>query len=388
MAKNKGSDGKGETKGPAWHAKHAETLGKTSCSKASRGIHVVEDLPTLGLADLIKGALVTGHRVEIGNATFEALEGGNKLTLVSASDAMLSRFVDMAQNVFVWVHDLIKNEFISPLKGPYADKQNAMWQHIVDSMSEEEVAELKARLENEREQRRAEIAKEREQVLEAAQFVGENDEIWNGATPASNIEATFEAMTSEVPAEIRVTTIGNDSHRGFVLGFFFDKKTNGMKIQVGHVVKKSEYANKVSRGLYLTCFGGKVPDVLPPSLPEGVKVIHHMVMGLDRKVRDPIMNGMYHAVRRITSVKEKPVFTLVKQEGFSSSSPAPIAQTKVMESPTTQAVKAAELTPTPVPQSAVAELVKSLREAGLSPQEIGQAVAAYNAENNTANKSA
>lgn len=384
--KNGPKDGKGATKTIAWRQQQAD-LNKKTKSRASKGIHEVESLPTFGITELIEGALATGHRVEINGAVFESLEAGAKLILVSANNAQLGKFVNHAQNIFVWVHDLVKEEFISPLKGAFADKQCMMWEHIVNSLEDDELAALKMRLEIQREQRRTDIAEEREQEALAQQFVGENADIWNQAVGKADIANAFDAMTVDHPAEIRITTAGQDSHYGVVLGFFFDTATNGVKIHVGHVGEKTEFMGKVTRGAYLKCFGGKLPETLAATLPSSVSLIHEMIMGMDRTVRDPIMHGMYTAVKRIvmkSAPKPKaPVLQLVP------ASSAPVAQPVVVEEiapVASQPVKADP--PAPAQQNDVALLVKSLRDAGYSAKEIGQAVAAYNAETNSQNQSA
>lgn len=387
MAKTKGGAGKGETKSIAWRQEQA-ILNKKSKRRGSTGIHEVEALPTLGIAELIRGALATGHRVEIEGAVFEALEGGAQLTLVSASDAKLGRFVNQAQNVFVWVHDLVKDEFNSPLRGIFADKQIAMWQHVVNNLEDDEIEALEVRIGIQREQHRAQRAEEREQAVLAQKFVGENIEIWDRAVGKADIANAFDAMTAASPVEIRISTVGQDSHYGVVLGFFFDTATNGMKIHVGHVGEKFKFAGKIPCGTYLQCFGGKLPEMLPATLPPGVHMIHELIMGLDRTVRDPIMHGMYRAVKRITAPSaprpQPPVLQLVQRPAQAAAPQQVLAEPTAVEmvAPTTSQPVKVDL-PTPVPQSIIAELVQSLRAAGCTPQEIGKAIAAYHAENSS-----
>lgn len=336
-------------------------------------------IPTFEIDELINGNVATGHNVKIGDATFGVIEGGHKLTLVAAESGKLSKFVGKAPHVFITLIDVVNDDYTPRLTGPWGEQQEAMWQHIGAVLGEDGLNALESRLKRDRDARREAMLLEHDAASKVAQYVGEHADVWERAVSGSDaITAAFEAMTSDKPVEIR---FNREAPYGVVLGFFFDSRTDGIAIHVGHVGGKSEQFGKILRGAHLRCPIGKLPDTVPEGVlashfGDSVKMIHDLVMGLDRIKggRDALMNGMYHAAKRIMLnnrqrvVNIKPMLTVV---GKTTPSTAPATATTVMAEPTSQPTTPPTTSPVVnlAPKSD-ADFARTLREAGYTAAEV------------------
>jgi len=418
MANNKGGEGKGETKSIAWREEQKAKSKKLRIAHSGNipSAKQVETVtPTLEVQELINGNVATGHNVKIGDATFEIIENGHKLTLVTAASGELKEFVGKASHVFIKVHDLVEDEYKARLKGFWGEQQFAMWKYIRDTIGNDGLDALEARLERDRDARREAWNAERQAAELAAKFADENTEIWGQAVAGSSaISAAFETMTAGQPVEIRFGNLQlkDAAKYGTVLGFFYDQAIDGINVAIGHVGKKSEWAGKLLFGAHLRCFGGRVPDqlsekILSAHFGESVKMIQDMI--LNSPDRDAILSGMLKAAQRITAdlkVKPmKPVLALVGKQETSAQVevarqplkmpdvPVPeVATPVVIEQQTSKPVKTAKVADKPMASqgsnlnAAVAALVLS----GATPELLAKTIAAYQAisENNSAAHSA
>ena len=323
-------------------------------------------ITTVGASDLINGNVATGHNVLIGDATFGVIEEGRQLTLVAAASGELSKFVGKAPHVFIKVSDLVKDEYTPALTGMWGAQQIAMWQHIGDTLCAEGLEALEERLQRDRTARFDAINAERAAAEKAAMHVGANVEVWDRAVAGSDdIAAAFEAMTSDKQVEIR---FGREVSFGVVLGFFFDQLTDGINVHVGHVGEKSEQAGKIVGGAHLRCFGSTVPETLSHTILAShfggsVKMIHELVMGLDRVKggHDAMMSGMYHAVKRIVAERKNKVVPIKSVKPVLTAVPtslAPVSEVKV----DTSAIPAEEIKAAAKPLTSRAEAIKMVIE--------------------------
>lgn len=371
MAKNKGAEGQGDTKTIAWREEQKKKSRpvKKSSSRTDRD---TEGLIILTMDDFLKGYAVTGHHVAIGDAVFEVRK--ETLALTRAACKQLAPYVDRMQYVFVTEGQLTNNAFESPLSHTAREKQMTMWNYIRTAIGEEGRMAILKRREMSRvappEKPATPIVKEAETLpsKEEPSYVGENAKRWNEAS--AEIATAFESMSAEKPAEIR---IGTNQHEGTTLGFFYSNGGN-IRIYAGHVGTKSPLAGKVLDGIYLEARRGELSETIPETLNglafgKSVFAMHGFVMDLPRNLRDPILSGMIHVVRR----NQKPAHL--------SHPPAlHVVKTASAEPPQKATVPAPAISA----KNGLQEMVDALLKSGAAPELIAQATLAYQASQTNA----
>ncbi len=380
MPKNKGADGRGDSKSIAEREKQsqdAKLRRKKVAAVEGGAVKSFADLTALPVEkvvvatatidDMINGRVATGHVIGVGEGNlFEVTQKG--LTLRAAEDQALTGYTTRGENIFLPLWSLTLDEFTSPLRNGaknqfFADKQEAMWKHIASEMTDEQTRALKKRLDDEK---------------ESGKYVGEDREIFARAN--RNISDAFEALTLEnCFVEFR---IGNDLEKSIVVGV---SVSNGaLELRFGHVGGGHELAGKVIKGTVLWASGGLLPETLSeaqlnsvfgPSLTAMRSVL------LNGTHREVVISGLLAAHQRLrkegrANQKVASVLTLVPSKKVET----PVAQTVApTPAPKPVAQPAPVMTGTVSPeQDNITQLIKSLREAGMSPKDIGEAIAGYN----------
>lgn len=367
MPKNKGTKGQGESKSIAWREerKKVRTMSKKSSPKTESG---ALDQIILTTSDFLNGHTVTGHYVAIGDAVFEVKK--ETLLLSSARCEQLAQFVSRMRYVFVAECQLTSNTFESSLSHTAREKQMAMWNYIRTVIGEEgRTAILKRRWAGKLMISDRQMLSSTKEVKplpssEKLLHVGENAKRWNEAS--SEIATAFESMSTDKPAEIR---IGTNQHEGITLGFFY-KGNGNIHVYAGHTGAKSPLTGKVLEGAFLEVRHGQLNETISETLNATERgrsafAMHGFLMGLPRNLRDPIMHGMHHAVRRIKD----------EEEGFPRPSHPPVLQ--VVKN-TAQEAPPQKVPATPS-KDGLQELVDALVKSDATPELIVQVTRAYQA---------
>ena len=342
--------------------------------------------------ELFLGNVATGHNVAIGDAMFGIMDSGHKLTLVTAATGELAKFSGNAPHVFITVNDLVLDEYHPRLTGKWGDQQVAMQKHIRQTVGNDVLDALKARMNGDREARQeAQLSN-----MPPAFTIDENLALWQSSS--KDIAAAFAAMSDEKPAEIQIF---NEAAYGISLGFFYGThsgRTDGIMIEIGHVGKKSELAGQIGLRTGLWCFRGMLPETLSENALKtangsSIQKFYDFMMGLDFKVRGPILDGMHSAFERIRKEPKKPVaaatVTPIKK-GIAKLASVPTPDSAPAQE---EVVPVLELTVQQVPQvvTQVADakpqdeglraFMSGMKSEGATDREIGMAITAFMAMN-------
>lgn len=320
------------------------------------------------LDEMVDGIAKTGNLFEVAGSTFELiLENGKQAFTLKKGAGELSRWTDQAVTVFVFVQDLLREEYTTRLRGPLADKQGIMWKTVADALDGDMIDVLAARL-----KRDMQAARQAEdEALEAERFTGLAEaSVWVSAiSDPSRFAEAFKGLKADTSVALR---LGVTSDAGAVIAVSYHD--DGMQIKPVHIGKNCPMAGKVLKGAYLRCRSGRLDEEKPKmfgELGESVGVIWEFLMNpelVDRVgVRDPLMHGMYHAYRRLHN---QPFKVVGGTGGLLSTLP-------VVAQATTVVATSAPAEATISPPNSLSEFVKSLRDIGLSAAEIGVAVAEY-----------
>ena len=409
MGKATGGPGKGETKGPAWHAANLQKLGgKKEKSKPPRD-NSLQDKPevvaTTSIEDVVSGISAVGHTLQTEGALFTLGEGADRFLLTQATDSVLAKFATehMANiHIFLWGLTKSEEEFNPLLSGEFGEKQRAMHAHLRIAFGEENIAALAARLKKDREDLL------RLQAEQAPKWAGNKPEVWEDAL--ADIGMAFERMMADKPAMIRVGP--NEPSFGVVLRIDARWRTGGLSIFVDHVGEKSPLVEKIPFGASLWCQNGTVPLQLHSAVANcpngpGIEALRAFILALDNQ-KDKVLVGIADAFKRIddayrrprlvpppapqvkpsASKMEVPVAALLQPaKPEAQPVPVPAAQPVVhVQQPAPhvprrqqQAQHAPATNPKAVkPASGLAIMLATLMANGASDTEIGDAVVAYN----------
>jgi hypothetical protein len=170
-----------------------------------------------------------------------------------------------------------------------------MWQAVALSMDNAMINTLSGRLKHEQQETEATTFAE----MQAERFIGQADpSIWLTAVgDPAKFEDGFKGLKEDGKVNLR---LGATSDTGIVASISYNG--DSLHITPIHVGKMCVMTGVVLKGTHLRCKTGRLDENKPEikgDRGESIASIWSFVMGLDRKVRDPLMHGMYHAYRRL-----------------------------------------------------------------------------------------
>lgn len=337
--------------------------------------------------EFVKDGIWTGQQLDLEGTIYEF--NGSGLVLISSTDAGMTKLVNVHRDVFVPIWTLLKEEFPEgKLFGRRREKQEALWNHIVFKLTDEQLNLLEARLNSTSNFDETSV----ESKKPAFEMVVANPDIWERASANPKIAFDGMGLGDQSPAEIRIF----EENYGIVLGVFFGghhNRTDGFTLRVGYVGDKAELAGKIRVGTALFCHHGRLPDSLSEmqvSSPfgESLQALFNFLFELDHKVKGPFMNEMYHAFGRLNSMRKE--LAMKKAPKQQPAATVPVVKTEVTpvievkdKEPShagkvvqLSVVKTEVVAPTSM-QPSLKEIMQELLKGGVDAVTIAEAVMAY-----------